>query len=463
MERREVLIGRNALLVAASFGAVLAMPAAAGAETISGALTRAYRSSPELNVQRAATRVTDENIARAKAGYRPTISATADVGLQQTESNTPGRRSIGTTPRGFGINVQQNLFNGYRTRNSVRQATSQILSARQQLRNVEQNVLANAAQAYMNVLRDTAILNLRRNNIRVLQQQLRQTNDRFQVGEVTRTDVAQSEAALAQGRSDAFVAQNTLQNSLAVYRQLVGVRPRRLAPARPLTKLVPRKLNRATALAQRLHPAIVAALHNVDVAQHAVKIAEGALYPTVNVTGSVQQRYDLQNAPGSRALTASIVGQLNIPIYSGGLNYANIRQAKEQLGQARLQVDLVREQVRAAVVSAWGSWENSLRVIQAQQSAVRAAEIALNGVREEARVGQRTTFDVLNAQQALLNSRVQLVIAQRDRVVGSYALLAAMGTLTARKLRLKVRYYKPSVHYRQIKNKLWGKQTPGGR
>ncbi len=435
----------------------------ASAETISGALARAYENNPDLNAQRAGTRVVDENINRAKAGYLPSVSLTADLGLQHLETNTIGRKNIDTLPRGFGVQIQQNLFNGFRTRNSVRQSESQIFQSREQLRQTEQTVLANGAAAYMNVLRDTAILNLRRNNIRVLEQQLRQTRDRFQVGEVTRTDVAQSEAALAQGQSDALVAQSNLQNSLAVYNQVIGVQPKRLAPARPVVSLVPKSQGSAVVMAQREHPSIVAALHNVDVASLAVKVAEGALYPTVNVTGAIQQRYDTQNTPGARALQSSVIAQLNVPIYQGGLNYANIRQSKEQLGQARLQVDIQRAAVRAGVVSAWGVWQASQQVIRAQQAAVRAAEIALNGVREEAKVGQRTTLDVLNAQQALLNVRVQLVTAQRDRVVASYAVLSAVGKLSASNLRLRVSPYDPGVHFNQVKKKLWGVRIPDGR
>ena len=443
--------------------AVCAGPATAIAETMSGALAKAYSSSPDLNVQRAGTRATDENINRAKAGYLPVVNLTASLGLQHLSSNALGRASVGTTPRSIGVSIQQNLFNGFRTRNSVRQSESQIFQSREQLRLIEQNVLANGAAAYMNVLRDTAILNLRRNNITVLQQQLRQTQDRFQVGEVTRTDVAQSEAALAQGQSDALVAQTQLQNSLAVYRQVIGRRPRRLAPARPVATMLPRSQGRAISVSQREHPAIVAALHNADAMKLAVKVAEGALYPSVNVTGSVQKAYDASNVPGSRAVQSSIIASLNVPLYSGGLNYANIRQAKEQYGQARLQVDVQREAVRAAVVSAWGVWQASQQVIRARQVAVRAAEVALNGVREEAKVGQRTTLDVLNAQQALLNARVQLVTAQRDRVVASYSLLASVGKLSAGTLRLKVKRYDPVLHFNQVRNKLWGVRTPDGR
>ena len=436
------------------------------AESISGALARAYGFNPDLNAQRAAGRATDENLPTALSGYRPTVTATADVGrsFQDTTSGSGvGGGSVAATPRGFGVSVSQNIWNGNRTLNSVRRADSQILQSRETIRLIEQNILSSAATSYMNVLRDTAILNLRRNNTEVLEQQLRQTRDRFQVGEVTRTDVAQAEASLAQGQADAFTAQSNLQTSIANFRQVVGVEPRNLQPARPLEKLLPRSLDAALSSSLTEHPAIQAALHNVDTAALNVKVIEGQLYPTVGVTGSVSKRYDTINNPDSRTLSASVVGSLSVPIYEGGAVYAGIRQAKELLGQARLQADLQREQIRAQVVSSWGIWLNSRAVIDAAQAQVRAAEIALNGVREEAKVGQRTTLDVLNAQQLLLNARVQLVTAQRDRVVSSYAVLAAVGRLSATRLGLSVVAYDPTVHYDQVKGKWIGTRTPDGR
>ncbi len=428
-------------------------------------------NNPQLNAARAGTRAVDENVPRATAGFRPTITATADAGAQYNETwrpftsvlNPGGNTGAHTLPRGAGVTVQQNIFNGNRTVNGVRQAESQVLQSREQLRGVEQTVLANGAISYMNVLRDTAILNLRNNNVRVLDQQLKQTRDRFQVGEVTRTDVAQAESALETGRSDVFVAQANLQNSLAVYRQIIGEQPKSLAPAQPLTALLPKNVQGAIDLALREHPDVVAALHAADSASLAVKISEGALYPTANVTGNIQRRYDVQNLPNTRQNTASVVASLNVPIYDGGLSYASIRQAKETYGQARLQVDVQRETVRASVVSSWGNFDSSAKVIEARQAAVRAAEIALEGVREEAKVGQRTTLDVLNAQQILLNARVNLVTAQRDRVVNSYTLMFAIGRLLADNLKLQVTPYDPVVHFDQVRGKWWGVRTPDGR
>jgi outer membrane protein len=359
--------------------------------------------------------------------------------------------------------VSQNIFNGNRTLNGVRQAESSIFGARENLRATEQNILLAAATAYMNVLRDTAILELRKNNIIVLEEQLRQTRDRFTVGEVTRTDVAQAEASLAIGRSDYFTAEANLKTSVADYRRVIGADPAKLEPARTIESLLPRTLPEAVNLALAEHPVIQSALHAVDAAALQVKLVEGELYPTLNLVGNVQQNYNFTGIPGERFFNGSITAQLNVPIYEGGEIYARARQAKESLGQARLQADLQRTLVRAQLVSVWGQLDSARAVIQSSRAAVKAAEIALDGVRQEAEVGQRTTFDILFQQQVLLNARVGLVTAQRDRVVASYAVMAALGRLSAQNLNLAVEHYDPTIHFDQVKNKWIGIRTPDGR
>ena len=464
--------------------AILVSPTA-HSETISQALVSAYRANPELNGQRARVRATDENIGRANADYRPQVSATIDAGFQYSDvraaspATEPGSvtdsMGEGTTrsvsgvarytgrPRGVGLNARQTLFDGNRTFNSVRQAESQVLSAREVMRVTEQNVLFSAASNYMNVLRDTAILNLRRNNVAVLLEQVRQTRDRRDAGDVTQTDLAQATAALAQARSDVYAAQADLQASIAGFRQVAGREPRRLSPAQSLEHLLPRRLQDAISISQVEHPAIAAALHDADAAALAVKISEGVLYPTVTLNGAVSRRADFEGIPHYRAFTASILGRVDIPLYRGGDEYASIRQAKEQVSQARLNADLQRDQVRAALVTAWGLLQAAKAQIASGQAAVAAAELALYGIREEALVGQRTTFDVLTAQRNLLNARVNVVIAQRDRVVGSYSVLAAIGRLNAFVLALAVETYDPAIHFEQVKGKLFGVRTSDGQ
>ena len=470
---------RNLIMSAAIFGAAVAGAHPALAESLNQSIARAYRGNPDINQQRAAVRVTDENVPRQKAGYRPRVTGTADAGAADLFSksapgngfnhsaagNASGRNANPslTFPRGAGISVTQTLFNGFRVENGVRSAESTIFGARETLRNTEQSVLQDTVTFYMNVLRDTAILSLRGNNVEVLTEQLRQTNDRFKVGDVTKTDVAQAQAALAQGQADSFVAQTNLQTSIANFRQVVGIEPKRLEPVKPYDRNLPKTLEAAIVLSQSEHPAIQALLHGVDAAQLNVKVVEGELYPTVGVTGSLARRWDVSGTDGSQSISASVVGQISVPIYEGGEVYARVRQAKETLGQQRLQADLQRDKVRAAVVSAWYVFFNSAAVIRASLAQVSAAETALNGVREEAKVGQRTTLDVLNAQQVLLNARVQLVSAQRDRVVGSYALQAAIGRLSVASLGIGVDRYDPTQHFDQVKDKWFGLRTPDGQ
>lgn len=461
--RRRKTAARPGLRLAGFAALALSVAAPAVAETLESALGRAYGANPALNAARAGLRATDENVAQALSGYRPTASLSADIGLQQFQGSTSGQqRSQVTRPGGAGLTVNQTLFNGFQTDNQTRRAESGVLDFRERLRSTEMDVLFNAAQAYMNVLRDTANLELQRNNVEVLEEQLRQTRDRFNVGEVTRTDVAQAESRLAIARSNVSRAESDLRASIGTYRRIIGVEPRQLAPGRPLDRFVPPSLDAAIGIGLKEHPQILSALHAVDVAEAQVKIFEGQLYPQAGLTGQVRQSYDSQ-FPGDSGVTASIVGQISIPLYEGGLTYSQIRQAKEQVGQARINVEDIRDQVRSLIVSAWGRLQAAKAQVIATQAAVQATEIALNGVREEARVGQRTTLDVLNQQQELLNARVQLIIAQRDRVVNSYDVVQSVGRLTVRFTALPVAIYSPKEHFDQVKDLWYGVRTPDGR
>jgi len=296
----------------------------------------------------------------------------------------------------------------------------------------------------------------------VLTEQLKQTRDRFNVGEVTRTDVAQAESRLAAGRSALLQAQSNYVTSQANYRRVIGVDPGRLSPGTPVDRLSPATVQRAITAGETQSPTVLAAMYGVDVAELAVKISEGALYPNLGLTASYSQSYDTQPQI-LRQTNVSILGQLTVPIYQGGAEYSAIRQSKETLGQQRLNLDVNRDQARATVVQSWGQLDAAKAQIEATTAQVNAAEIALNGVREEARVGQRTTLDVLNAQQELVNARVALVTAQHDRVVASYTLLAAVGGLSMQRLGLNVMIYDPQVHYQQVRDAWIGVRIPDGR
>jgi outer membrane protein len=445
-------------------------PFPAIADTLEGSLVQSYQNNPVLNAQRAALRATDEGVGIALSGYRPRVTATITQGAsavqQGARSGTTGVRSTSPNaalvPQSYGITATQTLYNGNQTGNRTRQAESQVSAARETLRLTEQTVLLNAATAYMNLLRDTAILDLQKRNVEVLQEQLRQTRDRFNVGEVTKTDVAQAESRVAAGRSSMLGAESNYVTSRATYRQVVGIEAGKLAPGSPVDRLSPRTLPSAVEQGRVENPNVTAAALGVDVALLQVKINEGALYPTVSVAGSVTQSMDTSAILPSQFVYTAL-GTVSVPLYQGGSEYATIRQSKETLGQRRMDLDTQRDSAQQSVVQSWGQLEAAKAQIIATQAQVTAAETALNGVREEARVGQRTTLDVLNAQQELVNARVALVTAQRDRVVASYALLSATGRLSVQVLAVRSPTYDPGVHYQQVRDTWFGVRTPDGK
>jgi outer membrane protein len=443
----------------------------AAADTLEWALVQAYQNNPSLNAQRASVRAADEKVPQALSGYRPQLSVTANSGYnyENAVQEFPIGGGVTTTQfaerfvsRSVGATATQNLFNGFQTANRTRQAESQVEGARQTLRVTEQQVLLDAATAYMNLLRDEAILGLNRRNVEVLTEELKQTRDRLNVGEVTRTDVAQAESRLAAGRSSLLGAQSNYVTSQANYRRVIGVDPRRLAPGTPVDRLSPRTLAAAIHQGQQQSPSVLAATYGVDVAKLAVKISEGALYPSLTLTASASYGVDPAFETLKETMAAAI-GTLTVPIYQGGAEYSTIRQSKETLGQQRLNLDVNRDQARATVVQSWAQLDAAKAQIEATTAQVSAAELALDGVRQEARVGQRTTLDVLNAQQELVNARVALVTAQHDRVVASYTLLAAVGGLSMKRLGLDVLVYDPMVHYQQIRDAWVGVRNPDGR
>ncbi len=459
--------GRLAILAAALLVAPLG--ALASAETLNGALVKAYLTNPDINSQRASVRQTDESVPQANSGYLPKITASASAAVAHQNGNLIAgaqqdtNYAVGTLPRNYGVGISQTIFDGYKTINNIRSAESNVLAAREKLRNTEQGTLLQGVTYYMDVLQNSAIVELDKNNVEVLKEQLRETRDRFTVGEVTRTDVAQAEAGLANANAQLLTDQAALDTSLAQYRQVIGDEPKTLAPVKPIVKPLPKSLTEAVKISQVEHPAIVAAEHGVDVALLSIKVAESSLYPQVTVSAQLSQTFDVSSTPGQRLFQGQIGGNINIPIYEGGLVYAQVRAAKEGLSVQELSASSFREQIRAAVVAAWGNNQAVIGVVKAARASVAANEVALAGVREEAKVGQRTTLDVLNAQQALLQARVGLVRAERNQVVDSYSLLSAIGRLNIPTLGLAVAEYDPGVHFDQVKNKWIGLRTPEGK
>ena len=447
-------------------------PAPVLADTIEAALVRAYQNNPQLNAQRASVRSTDENVPQALSGYRPKVALTASAGYQYTDTNlTSGgsptaivRTEVhgANAPRAAGLTVTQTLYNGNQTANKTRAAESQVSGAREGLRVLDEAVLLSAATVYMDYLRDSAIVEVQKSNVRVLEQTLKQTRDRFNVGEVTRTDVAQAEAQLAAGKTQELTAEANLVTTRANFRRIIGNEPVALAPGSPVDRFLPATLPSAIELSLIENPNVTAAMYGIDVNFLQVKVNEGALLPTVTLQASVQQSYE-QQMTIFRTFGASAIAQISAPIYQGGAEYSLIRQSKENLAQQRLNLEQVRDQTRANTVTAWGQLVAGKAQVASAQAQVTASEIALNGVREEAKAGQRTTLDVLNAQQALVNARVALVTAQHDRVVASYAVLSAVGRLSPQVLNLSTTTYDASVHYQQVRDSWYGVRTPDGR
>ena len=479
---------RKSLFAAVLLSVTALSTATVSAETITGALIKAYQLNSSFNSARAGARATDENVAIAKSGYRPVIVGTGSINYSSTSVNPRDKLVPRTSPRlttgSFGIEIQQTLFDGFQTKNNVHSAEAQVQASFENLRNTEMNTLFNAASAYMDVIRDRRIAVLTEQNLEFLNEQARAARSRLEVGEGTRTDVAQADASRSEAVAQLAAARANALASAANYRAIVGEDPGNLKPAAPLAKLLPKSADAAYGIAESQHPAILSAQHVVDAAGFAVKSAEGQLLPQITGVASVDSGFaNTQPFSPSIALpgggsfggvnnsgsqngtntSASIGAQINIPLYQGGRVSAQVRQAKEQLGQARIDVDVSRDQVRQAVTSAWTSYTAARENVTANRETVAATQLALNGVIEERNVGQRTTLDVLNAQQDVITAQVNLASSERDVVVGSYAILSAIGALGVKRLGLQVAEYKPQEHYNAVKDKWFGLRTPDGR
>jgi outer membrane protein len=436
------------------------------AETLADALVKTYQNNPQLNAERARQRGTDENVPQALSGYRPQLVASLSAGLQAVRNVLPDNtiQSATLKPWTIGLTVTQVLFNGYRTANNVRVAEFQVKSGREALRNVEQGVFLDAVTAYMNVMANRALYDAQKTNVQVLKEIQATTQRRLNAGDVTPTDTAQADSRVSRGLADLNAAEVALAISKEIYAQVIGEPAVGLTAASPVDRLIPPSQTASIEAASHEHPAVLGAGYDVDVATTSIKLAESALLPQVSVQGNVsRQVQDDPTLSVQKNDQASIVGQINVPIYDGGMAASQTRQAKEVASQSRLVLEQVRNQTRTAVVSAWVTNEGTKVALTAAESEVHSAEVALQGVRREAAGGQRTTIDVLNAQQDLTNARSRLIGAQRDRVIASYTLLSAVGRLDTHTLNLNTPDYSPDVHYFQVRDAWHGLRTPSGQ
>ncbi|MEM6464073.1 MAG: TolC family outer membrane protein [Pseudomonadota bacterium] len=448
-------IVRRTLLLTAMMAATAVLPATASAETILGAMAKAYENNPDLNAARAGLRATDEGVAIAKSGYRPFISGSASLSATSTQRGgplTPSRSNDASV----GVTFTQSLFDGFQTRNNVRAAEANVFGGQQDLINTEMIILLSAAQIYANVVRDAQIVQVRRQNLEFLREQRNAAQARFDVGEGTRTDIALAQAQLESARAALLSAQAQFKSSEAVYVQIVGQAPKNLQTPQPIRKDTPSTLDRAVQAGLREHPNILGAQYSVDAAAFGVKALEGSLLPSVSLNGSV-------NYSDGGTTASSVSANVSVPIYQAGEASARVRQAKESLGQARILVDSARREVEQDIVTDWAQLEASNASIAANVAQVEAAQLALRGVVEERRVGQATQLDVLETQSNVLDAQESLAQSQRDAVVASYSLLSSMGRLRVPRLGLRVAQYRPVRHYEAVKDKWFGLRTVDGR
>ena len=428
------------------------------AETINSALASAYNNNPTLNAQRAATRAADEGIAIAKSGFRPTITGSANIGLSKTRGSGV---STDLAPGSFGVTVNQTLWDSYLTQNNVDAAYSAVRASQEALRNSEQNILFNAATAYLDVIRDRSILVFQRRNLEFLNEQVRSEQARFDVGEATRTDIAQARASRAAAVAEVSTASANLRSSEAIYRQVIGKKPGKLSSVKGVSNLIPRSISSALPIALAEHPAIKSTEHVVDQAIYNVKAAESALLPTVGLQGSVSRNFD-SSPTVSSSNNSSVTATLSVPIYQAGRQSATVRQNKETLGQRRIEVDESIDNVRAALVSAYSQYEGAAASLEANKAQLQAANLALSGAVEERKVGQRTTLDVLDTQQAVINAQIALANSSRNLKAAGYAILQSVGRLNVTRLGLHVSRYDPNDHKEAVQDKWFGLRTPSG-
>lgn len=425
-------IVRNAVTAALGAACLAAAPQAQ-AQTLEETLVSAYQSNPNLAAQRARLAQTEEGYVQARAGRLPTVSASADVSELETWG---GAFNVRNGDIGYGMSLNQPIYRGGRIDGSIDAALARVQAGREALRAAEQGILLSAVAAHAEVVRDRQIVGIRSNNVDVLAEQLRAARDRFEVGEITRTDVAQAEARLSGARAQLSAAQAGLAASRAAYARVTGVEPTDPEPVSPAQGL-PAELADAAEAALTLNPDLRAAQYQEIAAQQGVRIARGAMRPDVSVGASVSEGR-ASDFSGQVQGSASVRAQVSVPIFTGGLNRSRVREASAAADEARLSQLSVRRQVIEDVTNAWNTYLAAQAVIESSREAVRANEIAFDGVEQEAFVGLRTTLDVLNAEQELLNSRLELVRAERDLTVAAYVLLQAMGRLDAESLALPV-------------------------
>ena len=441
-----------------------ALPAALSAQTIEEAMAEAYRSNPQLLAQRARVRSTDEQVPQALAGWRPTVDMTADAGGAHYETNissttSPARQD--REPKSTKIELSQPLYRGGRTSAATSEAENNVKAERARLVTVEQRVLLDAATAYLDLYREIAVLDLNRGNEQVLRRQLDATRDRFQVGEITRTDVFQAEARLARAIADRIKAEGDLEISRASYVRVIGVAPPAELTLPPAPDRLPDEKDKAIRDAAIQNPAVIAAEFDQRAARDRVDGAAGELLPTFKIVASAGKDWESSNE-SSRISNLEAKLKFSMPLYEAGATYARVRGAKQAAAERQNLIDKERRDAVQTATRAWDTLLSARARVDSFDSQIRAATVALEGVEREAAVGSRTVLDVLNAEQELLDAKVNHVRAQRDELVAAFELKSAVGHLVAEQLALKVDLYDPAINYDESRGKWLGTSVKGG-
>jgi len=438
----------------------LLLPALAQAQTLEEALAAAYAGNPTLQAGRAELRAVNEGVPQALSNWRPRVSLSASAGKQKIDSTSSfNQTDETTTPVEATAEIEQPLYRGGRTVAATERAENLVQSERAQLVSVEQDVLLRGVTAYMDVWRDQAELELNINNERVLQRQLEATQDRFTVGEVTRTDVAQAETRLAIATAGRVAAEGALAASSAVFEEVIGIVPGALVAPSDVAGL-PSDLSDAIEQSSGRNPDVIAALFDERAAIKQVREIEGEFLPSVSLNASVSHSEETSQRD-SETDRAQILAQVSVPLYQQGLVSSRVREAKQVSNQRRIQIVETRRRIEQESVSAWQALVAAQAQIVSFEAGVRSAEIALEGVQQEQAVGARTILDILDAEQELLDAKVNLVRSQRDEIVAAYRVLAAIGRLTASDLGLPVEVYDPDLDYYKVRNKWFGLEAPG--
>ncbi|HEY9549268.1 MAG TPA: TolC family outer membrane protein [Kiloniellaceae bacterium] len=452
--RRMGLLAGSLAITAGIFSALPTV-----AQTLDEALIQTYQSNPTLSAARAQLRATNERVPQALSGWRPLVEAQGSGGKAQDDDIRPDTDSEGRSPASADLIVTQPLYRGGRTVAGTERAENEVLAQRARLATTEQDVLLGAVTAYADVWRDQSVLELNISNEQVLGRQLEATQDRFDVGELTRTDVAQSESRLTSATADRIGAQGNLSTSRATYENVIGSYPGRLVQP-PLPGGLPESLMSIIEMAEAANPDVLANTYDELAAQRSVREVEGELLPSVELQGSVGYQHE-RTSRTSEGSTAEILAVVRVPLYQQGAVSSRVREAKQVASQRRLQVREAIRRAREDAISAWERLQTAQAQIAAFQQSVRANEIALEGVRQENAVGARTVLDVLDAEQELLDAQVSLVGAQRDEIVATFEVLSAVGRMTAADLGLGTEIYDPETDYRAVRESWFGLDAPG--